>query len=153
MAWIRVTLMKTQLKSKLGISVLRLPLEQVFSLARQTTPEQIAPVRQLLDTHLDNLAELEQKPLNGTLSVYRALRTLAEQEQLGGLAVRCWPEFFTDLGCSACGAMSMLSDGLDDTLPHSVQLRSRCQRYSHPVNFALVSWRASLRHGYRGNGF
>ncbi len=26
------------------------------------------------------------------------------------MAVRCWPEFFTDLGCAACGAMSMLSD-------------------------------------------
>ena len=28
------------------------------------------------------------------------------------MAVRCWPEFFTDLGCSACGAMSLLSDAL-----------------------------------------
>jgi L-fucose isomerase-like protein len=27
------------------------------------------------------------------------------------MAVRCWPEFFTDLGCSACGAISMLTDG------------------------------------------
>jgi L-fucose isomerase-like protein len=26
--------------------------------------------------------------------------------------VRCWPEFFTELGCAACGAMSMLSDEL-----------------------------------------
>ena len=26
------------------------------------------------------------------------------------LAVRCWPEFFTELGCAACGAMSMLSN-------------------------------------------
>jgi L-fucose isomerase-like protein len=24
--------------------------------------------------------------------------------------VRCWPEFFTELGCAACGAMSMLND-------------------------------------------
>ena len=28
------------------------------------------------------------------------------------MAVRCWPEFFTDLGCSACGAMSLLSDAM-----------------------------------------
>lgn len=108
---------EAQLKSKLGIDVLRLPLEQVFSLVRQTTPEQVAGVRQILDSRLDNLAELEQTPLNGTLGVYQTLRTLAEQEQLGGLAVRCWPEFFTDLGCSACGAMSMLSDGLGQHSP------------------------------------
>ena len=72
---------------------------------------------QRLDTRLDNLAELEQKPLNGTLSVYQALRTLSEQQQLSGMAVRCWPEFFTDLGCSACGAMSMLSDGMGEHSP------------------------------------
>jgi L-fucose isomerase-like protein len=108
---------ENELMAKLGISVQKTPLDQVFSMARQATPDQIADVRSQLDTRLDNLSELEQKPLNGTLSVYQALRTLAEQDQLGGLAVRCWPEFFTDLGCSACGAMSMLSDGLGEHSP------------------------------------
>jgi len=103
---------ETQLQELLGLQVQRLPLEQVFSLARATPPEQVAAVRQVLDQRLDNLAELDQKPLNGTLSVYQTLLALAEQEKLSGLAVRCWPEFFTDLGCAACGAMSMLSDGL-----------------------------------------
>jgi L-fucose isomerase-like protein len=31
-------------------------------------------------------------------------------QRLDGLAVRCWPEFFTELGCAACGALSLLSD-------------------------------------------
>jgi len=46
------------------------------------------------------------------LSVYAALQRLAQQQGLGGFAVRCWPEFFTEMGCAACGAMSMLSDEL-----------------------------------------
>lgn len=108
---------EAQLKSKLGIHVQRVPLEQVLNLARQTSPEQVAAVRQRLAERLDNLATLEQKPLHGTLSVYQALHTLAKQEQLAGLAVRCWPEFFTDLGCAACGAMSMLSDGFGANTP------------------------------------
>ncbi len=108
---------EAQLKQKLGIDTRQFPLEQVFSMTRQVTTEQVAAVRQIMDTRLDNLAELEQKPLNGTLSVYQALRTLTEQQQLSGLAVRCWPEFFTDLGCSGCGAMSMLSDGLGQHAP------------------------------------
>ncbi len=108
---------ETQLGELLGIQVQRLPLEQVFSMARATPPEQVAAVRQMLDQRLDNLAELDQKPLDGTLSVYQTLLTLSEQEKLSGLAVRCWPEFFTDLGCSACGAMSMLSDGLGQHNP------------------------------------
>jgi L-fucose isomerase-like protein len=37
--------------------------------------------------------------------------------------VRCWPEFFTQMGCAACGAMSMLSDGfgMDSPLPCSCE--------------------------------
>lgn len=106
-----------QLKAKLGLNVQQFPLEQVFSLARQVPPEQVYAIRQFIDTRLDNLADLEQGPLDGSLSVYQALRTVAEQENFGGMAVRCWPEFFTDLGCSACGAMSMLSDGLGQHSP------------------------------------
>jgi L-fucose isomerase-like protein len=61
---------------------------------------------------LDNLETLDQSSLRGTLSVYAALKQIAEEQRLAGLAVRCWPEFFNELGCAACGAMSMLSDGL-----------------------------------------
>jgi L-fucose isomerase-like protein len=38
------------------------------------------------------------------------LNEIAREEKLDGLAVRCWPEFFTEMGCSACGALSLLSD-------------------------------------------
>ncbi len=54
-------------------------LTRFFPCPARLPPEQVASVRQRLDARLDNLAELEQKPLNGTLSVYQALRTLSEQ--------------------------------------------------------------------------
>jgi L-fucose isomerase-like protein len=53
---------------------------------------------------------VDQSALRRTLGSYLALRQTAKQEALAGLAVRCWPEFFTELGCAACGAMSLLSD-------------------------------------------
>ena len=72
--------------------------------------EVIYPIRESLETRLPNLGELEQAPLNGTLGAYVVLRELAINKGLDGIAVRCWPEFFTDLGCAACGALSMLTD-------------------------------------------
>ncbi|HRW46650.1 MAG TPA: hypothetical protein P5333_03985 [Caldilinea sp.] len=57
-----------------------------------------------------NVAELDQVAVRGTAGVYHALRTLADDSQLSGVAVRCWPEFFTELGCAACGAMSVLNE-------------------------------------------
>jgi L-fucose isomerase-like protein len=72
---------------------------------------------------MENLASLDQVPLNGTLGVYNALKEIAIEQKLDGLAVRCWPEFFTELGCAACGAMSLISDGfgLDTPLPCSCE--------------------------------
>lgn len=99
------------LQAKLGIQVVNLDLEALFERVRAVEPAQIAPVRTQLDAKLPNLAELEQAPLNGTLSSYVVLKQMAREEALDGMAVRCWPEFFTELGCSACGALSMLTNG------------------------------------------
>ena len=106
-----------------GIQIQRIELEAVFDRARSVNKTTIDQTRALIDTRLDNLSSLEQVPLNGTLSVYNALKEIAVEQKLDGLAVRCWPEFFTQLGCAACGAMSMLSDGLglDTALPCSCE--------------------------------
>ena len=56
------------------------------------------------------LGDLDQDALRHSLGAYQELGRIVQANDLDGLAVRCWPEFFTDLGCAACGAMSMLSD-------------------------------------------
>ena len=112
-----------RLNGLFGLQVEQIELDEVFARARATSETTLGRTRAMLDTRLDNLASLEQAPLNGTLSVYNALKEIAREQKLDGLAVRCWPEFFTEMGCAACGAMSMLSDGfdLDTPLPCSCE--------------------------------
>lgn len=98
------------LKRLFGIAAETIPLAEVFTRARAIDHKRVESTRFGLNQVLPNLAELEQKPLQGTLQVYNALHDLAFERSLDGLAVRCWPEFFTDYGCAACGAMSMLTD-------------------------------------------
>lgn len=105
------------LKEKFGVEIVPISLEEVFDRSRSIPDEQVARIRGDLDQKLDNLAELDTKPLNGTLQVYAALQAITDEKRLNGLAVRCWPEFFTELGCAACGAMSMLSDGFCNRIP------------------------------------
>ncbi len=106
-----------RLKTTFGLAVERIPLEDVFARARAVPNEKNAAVRRDLDEVLDNLDTLQPKPLLGTISVYNALKDIAVEQRLDGLAVRCWPEFFTEMGCAACGAMSMLSDGFGGATP------------------------------------
>jgi len=100
------------LQARLGLEVVPVALPDLFQRIRAVTPHQVDESLACLSQRVDGLAELDQPALRGTMATYQALRELATQEQLDGLAVRCWPEFFTGLGCAACGAMSMLSDEL-----------------------------------------
>jgi L-fucose isomerase-like protein len=106
-----------RLKEAFGIQIKHIALEQVFTRARAIPETTIRETRATLETQLEDLDTLEAQPLKGTLSVYHALKEIAIEQDLDGLAVRCWPEFFTKMGCAACGAMSMLSDGLGMKTP------------------------------------
>ena len=99
-----------ELALKLGVQVRQLDLGSVFDRIRAVPEPDVREVRNNLDRRLHNLAELEQKPVSGTLSTYVALNQIAKEEGLDGIAVRCWPEFFADMGFAACGAISLLTD-------------------------------------------
>jgi L-fucose isomerase-like protein len=101
---------KAALKQRIGPEVVELELARVFDEVRAVEAVAIDQLYDDLSQKLNNLSELDRTSVQGTLATYVALRQLADAEELAGFAMRCWPEFFTELGCAACGAMSMLSN-------------------------------------------
>jgi L-fucose isomerase-like protein len=101
-----------------GLTVERLDLNGLFAAVRAQPPQALADLRASLEARLDGLDAVDQPALNGSLGATLALRQAAVEKNLSGLAVRCWPEFFTDLGCAACGAISLLSE---ERLPSSCE--------------------------------
>jgi len=99
-----------RLSKLLGVEVVPFELPAFFDMVRSQPAERVEVQLASLSQTLTNLSELDQKAVRGTLSTLEALRDLSQAQGLGGLAVRCWPEFFTEMGCAACGAMSMMSD-------------------------------------------
>lgn len=100
-----------RINSLFGLEVVQYQLEDdIFPYTQQVQPDVLENIYNLLDRRVDGLGELEPSATRKTLRVYEALRQISERDNLDGYAVRCWPEFFTELGCAACGAMSMLSD-------------------------------------------
>lgn len=93
-----------------GLQVTALPLAVMLQRAAQTDAETRRAFVARVGEYAHNLADLDQTALTGTAGVYGALRGLVEEQKLQGMAVRCWPEFFTELGCAACGAMSLLNE-------------------------------------------
>ena len=93
-----------------GTEVVPFALDKLLADAAAVPGEQRVRFVERASAIADNLSDLDVDGVNGTAGVYVALRSAADQHDLNGVAVRCWPEFFTELGCAACGAMSMLND-------------------------------------------
>ena len=98
------------LRTQLGVDVVQYELEPFFERVRQAEPVRVNAVADALAGTLAGIADVDGEATRGTLGSYVTLDALTQEDNLSGMAVRCWPEFFTDLGCSACGAMSLLSD-------------------------------------------
>lgn len=99
-----------ELAAIFGAQVVAQPLETTLDRARAVGEGPRDAFVERVAARADNLAELDPAAVRGTAGVYAALRQFVDNEQLDGVAVRCWPEFFTELGCAACGAMSMLNE-------------------------------------------
>lgn len=59
---------------------------------------------------LVNLEEMDYQATVKSLKAYEAMRRLVEENDYAGLAVRCWPDFFTYYGGAACGAIALLNE-------------------------------------------
>jgi L-fucose isomerase-like protein len=99
------------IQEKFGVEIVQYDLDKdLFPRVRQTKSEITSPIYKKLSQRVEGLGTLDAQATNRTLGVYHSLKEVASQDQIDGYAVRCWPEFFTELGCAACGAMSLLSD-------------------------------------------
>ncbi|MDJ0781880.1 MAG: L-fucose/L-arabinose isomerase family protein [Desulfosarcinaceae bacterium] len=76
-----------------------------------------------------NLAEMDRAATLKTLKAYEAMRCLITDRGYAGLAVRCWPEFFTHYGAAACGAVALLNEHY---------LPGGCEADVHGVLTALI---------------
>ena len=52
---------------------------------------------------------MDQAQLDRSFRLFCALEDFQKETGAQGLAVRCWPETFTEYGCAACGPMAMMN--------------------------------------------
>lgn len=97
-----------------GVTVERLSLDDLFASARAVTADREAAARGRVAS-LSGLDDLDQAELAASLRLYPALGDVARSRGLAGLAVRCWPEAFTEYGGAVCGPAGIMNDDLIPT--------------------------------------
>lgn len=92
-----------------GMTVETVQLGQLFDKARATDAARVAGVKQSVAAELSGLDGVDPEQLDRSFRVYCALQDVQKETGAKGLAVRCWPEMFTEYGCAACGPMAMMN--------------------------------------------
>jgi L-fucose isomerase-like protein len=99
-----------RLKQVFGLDIVQINLPEFFDQVRVADQSEVKAETKNVQESLANLSDMEPVATQGTISTYVTLQEIAKTQSLHGFAMRCWPEFFTELGCAACGAMSMMSN-------------------------------------------
>lgn len=97
-----------------GVTVERLELDDLFGAAR-SVPEGETDAIVVKVGALSGLDRVDQGELAASLKLYPALRSIADRHKLSGLAVRCWPECFTEYGGANCAPAGLMNDDLIPT--------------------------------------
>ena len=100
----------SQLLDRLGgVQVEQVPLGELFDRAKAVDANRVALVKSTTGGQVAGLADVDAEQLDRSFRVFCALEDVQRDTHARGLAVRCWPEMFTEYGCAACGPMAMMN--------------------------------------------
>lgn len=100
---------KDELSALTGARVTELELPQLFDAARALPDAAVAPYAEKAAS-LGGVDTLDKGELDRSLRLAGALKGLKDQHNFDAMAIRCWPETFTEYGGAVCGPVSMLGE-------------------------------------------
>ncbi|NDE00464.1 MAG: hypothetical protein EBZ91_01620 [Gammaproteobacteria bacterium] len=92
-----------------NIRIEQVQLGELFERARGIDANRVASVKESAEAQVSGLGEVDATQLDRSFRVFCALEDVQRDTGARGLAVRCWPEMFTEYGCAACGPMAMMN--------------------------------------------
>ena len=100
---------KAALADLTGARVTELELPDLFDRARALPEEAVAPYAAKAAS-LGGVDTLDRGELGRSLRLAGALDQLKAEHRFDAMAIRCWPETFTEYGGAVCGPVSMLGE-------------------------------------------
>lgn len=94
----------------LGVQVTRLDLDTLFGAAMALPPEAWRPIAEGVRAHVAGLEHLPPDQVEKFARMQAVVEREVAAAGASAVAVRCWPEFFTDFGAAACSFVSALNE-------------------------------------------
>ena len=99
-----------ELKELTGAEVDEWSLDELFDRARNIAPARLKETRQEAEALLKGTEAVDSGELDASLRLKNALDDIQGEKNYHAMAIRCWPETFTEYGAAVCGPVSMLGE-------------------------------------------
>ena len=92
-----------------GTTIHQAEIGDVFTRAQLVSSDRAKKHYVEAEKSLIGLDDLNQEQLDRSFRLLCVFEDIVEEKKANSLAVRCWPETFTEYGCAACAPMAMMS--------------------------------------------
>ena len=100
----------SELMSVFGVELDAIEARELIDMAKAYTDEECAEYLARTDRATCGLDRTPEKNRNDHARLYKAYTDYVRTHNIGALASRCWPDFFTAFGTPVCTVLSLLND-------------------------------------------
>ena len=99
-----------ELLKNFGAALESVESRELINRAKSYTDEEAAPYLEDAKKRINGLSDINEKNVRDFARLYKAYAEYAKEHNIGALASRCWPDFFTDFGTPVCAVLSVMND-------------------------------------------
>ena len=93
-----------------GVTLESIEARELIDRAKSYTREEIEPYLEDAAKRINRLDDIESKNVEDFARLYKSYSDYVRANNIGTLASRCWPDFFTAFGTPVCSVLGILND-------------------------------------------
>lgn len=99
-----------QLKKQFGVTLKTVETRELMSRAKKCEEETARKYLEKAQQSICGLSGIQEQNQIDFAKLWYAYEQYVKEQNIGALASRCWPDFFTEYGTPVCAVLSMLND-------------------------------------------
>ena len=99
-----------ELLETFGVHLDSIEARELIEKAKAYTDDECSELLEDANNRMVGLEKIPEKNVKDFARLYKAYKEFVTENNIGALASRCWPDFFTSFGTPVCAVLAMLND-------------------------------------------
>lgn len=99
-----------ELLKQFGVTLESLEARELIEKAKSYSKEECRPYLTKASQCMKGLSEIPEERVTDFARLYKAYQEYVEENKIGAVSSRCWPDFFTAFGTPVCAVLAMLNE-------------------------------------------